>query len=274
MLSMSFSVRAVHAEFAAALAWHLAPFRRQTVGADPFTVDLYVAESDQTSDPPQYSFFVASVRKGRNDSIADLLALAVWNVHQLVPQGVRDFLFLHAGAVVRDGGAVLLPAPMDHGKSSLTLALLQQGFGYLSDEYGTLDPITGRAYPLPKRIGLDQDSLRWFGGLEERLQDRQVPPIHQTKRYVRPEDVSARIAGPAEVRWIVFPTPSWDGPPRLVPVPAAEAIEQMAANSFNLDRYLERGVIMLSRVAREAKAFRIEGGTPTERAELLAESLV
>jgi hypothetical protein len=162
---------------------------------------------------------------------------------------------------------------MDSGKSSLTLALLQQGFDYLSDEYGSLDPITGRVYPFQKRIALEQDSLRLFPGLEERLQDRLAPPIHLTKRFVRPEDIDARIGVPANVRWLVFPTAVWEGAPRLIPLTSAAAVEEMAASSFNLDRYHDRGVILLSRIAKGASAFRLEGGSPAERAALLAERL-
>lgn len=270
---MSFTVRSVDADFAASLAWHFAPFRRETIGADPFTVDLYVQEKDEDSDPVPYSYFTASIEKGRNPSIPDLLALAIWDIHQLVPQAAHDFLFLHAGAVVRDGAAVLFPAPMDCGKSSLTLAMLEQGFRYLSDEYGVIDPVTSRAYPMQKRLALDQPSLRWFPDLEDRLHDRRVPPIHQTKRYIRPEDVGASVAAAAPIRWLVFPTPVWDGPPRLVPLPAAEAVERMASSSFNLGRYRDRGAVLLSRVASEARAFQLEGGTPSDRARLLGESL-
>jgi hypothetical protein len=45
----------------------------------------------------------------------------------------------------------------------------------------------------------------------------------------------------------------------------------MAANCFNLHRYRERGVIVLSRVAERAEAFLLEGGTAGDRAELLAD---
>jgi hypothetical protein len=56
-------------------------------------------------------------------------------------------------------------------------------------------------------------------------------------------------------------------------VTSAQAVEEMASTSFNLFRYEDRGVILLSRIAKEAKAFRLEGGTPRERAALLGDQL-
>lgn len=157
---------------------------------------------------------------------------------------------------------------MDAGKSSLVLALLQAGFDYLSDEVGALDPVTQRAYPFEKRITVSPTAMRFFPGLEERLQDRQGLSAELRDRYVRPEDVGRTVAGPAPVRGIVFVSSDWEGPPRLEPIPRSEAVARMAAASFNLYRYGERGVVLLSRVAAQAPAFELRGGTPPERAAL------
>jgi hypothetical protein len=205
--------------------------------------------------------------------MADVLAHALWAVHGLVPRRAQEFLLLHAGAASRDGQAVLIPAPMEHGKSTLVLALLLQGFKYHSDELGVLDPATARALPFPKRITLDQNSLRFFPGLEDRLADRNGLSALLPQRYVRPEDVGASTGVPVPVRWLVFPTLDWNGAPRLSSLPRAEAVERMAANCFNLYRHQDRGVLLLGRLAEQAQAFRLDGGTPRERAALLAEEL-
>jgi hypothetical protein len=44
----------------------------------------------------------------------------------------------------------------------------------------------------------------------------------------------------------------------------------MARYSFNLYRYEARGVVLLSRIAAEAEAFELAGGSVLERAELLS----
>ncbi len=53
---------------------------------------------------------------------------------------------------------MLLVAPEDHGKTTLTAALVRDGFGYLSDEVAAIDPdsLVVRAYP--KSLSLDPGS--------------------------------------------------------------------------------------------------------------------
>jgi hypothetical protein len=160
---------------------------------------------------------------------------------------------------------------MESGKSSLVLALLQHGFQYLSDEFGAIDPVTMNAYPVPKRISLGWQSLSLFPGLEDRLSDRAGLNRSVPTRFVRPEDVGSTEGADGEVAWLVFPTPMFEGPARLVPMTSAQAVKAMAECSFNLFRYQERGVILLSRIAQGARAYRLEGGTPQARAELIAE---
>ena len=260
-------MRSTETEWADAVRWHLSPFRIKERGRRALEIRLY-----RTSVPDSVYRYEGSEPRDWEILSAALLH-ALWDIHQLVPKAARDFVNLHAGGLVRDGGALLLPASPDVGKSTLTVALMRSGFDYLSDEVGAIDPITGHAYPFPKRVSLDHDAVRFFPGLEGRLGDREGLTGRLAARFVRPEDAGSRVGGPAPIRWLVFPTADREGPPRLEPMARAEAVERMAENCFNLYRYGERGVILLARVARDAEALRLLGGTPTERAELLAERL-
>ncbi|MDQ3957322.1 MAG: hypothetical protein M3273_03265 [Actinomycetota bacterium] len=257
--------------FARALAWHLRPFRRAAPQTQSFPVDMYVAQADEGSDPPVYSLFVRNELHYRGPDLADLTGHAIWDLHALVPKHARDFVFLHAGAVSKNGRALLLPARMDAGKSSLTAALLTAGWGYLSDELGAIDPVTGRIYPFPKLISLDESTMRFLPRLDGA---RGNAPTALNERFLSAADLGAEDAGPSEPRWIVFPTPDWQGPPRLEPLTSAGAVEKMAENCFNLYRYGDRGIVLLSRVGAGAETFVLRGGTPSERAELLTDELV
>jgi hypothetical protein len=270
---MSFTIRSVDAGFADALDWHLEPFGRDRPEQHAFPVDLFVHEEDQDVSPSPYSFFFATSFGMRHTFLPSVLEYALWRINAGVQDRVRDYLLVHAGAVKRDDSVVLLPAKMDSGKSSTVLALLESGFSYLSDEFGALDPISGAAYPMPKSIHIDADTLDLFPGLEGRLVDRDGMNGKLNERFVRPVDVGADAGSGGRVGSIVFLSPDFDGPPRLVPIAAAEAVEEMAATSFNLFRYEDRGVVLLARIARDAPAYRLEGGTPRQRALLLAERL-
>ena len=93
------------------------------------------------------------------------------------------------------------------------------------------------------------------------------------RRFFRPQDLGTVAGTPGTVRWIVFPQPVWGGPPRLSSISSAGAVERMAGACFNMYRYGHRGVTMLARIAREAKAYTLEGGSPLDRAAVLSEEL-
>jgi hypothetical protein len=57
-----------------------------------------------------------------------------------------EWVFIHAGVVVHEGGAIVIPAPPRHGKSSLVDALVRAGATYYSDEYAAIDA-DGRVHP-------------------------------------------------------------------------------------------------------------------------------
>jgi hypothetical protein len=162
---------------------------------------------------------------------------------------------------------------MDVGKSTLTTALVEAGFHYLSDEAAPVDPVTTRVYPFPKRISLDASALGFFRGLEDRLQDRQGLSSQLPQRYVAPEDLGGEVGGPAPAGWVVFLSAQRDGPARLVPVTRAEALQQLVRYTFNLEDYGERGMVLLSRLLADAQAYRLQGGDPRARASLLGEAL-
>jgi hypothetical protein len=270
MLSMAFTIKSMDGVFAESLRWHLRPFLLERPAPGGLPVELITEEATSGTG---YTFRFATQERFRSRMLADAIAKAVWDLHRAVHEQVRDFVLLHAAAVVRDGRALLLPATTGSGKSSLTLGLLGDGFSYLSDDVGPLDPVTQRAHAFPKRIKVIPDTLGFFPGLEERLEDRMAVPFRLWERFVRPEDVGAEVADPTDVGWLVFPSSDFGGRARLSPITKAESVEAMAACCFNLFRYGERGVVLLSRIAKEAEAFRLEGGSVRERVALLRDRL-
>lgn len=64
--------------------------------------------------------------------------------------------FLHAGAIEIDGWAVVFPGHSGSGKSALVSSLVDQGCGYLSDEYAVISP-EGSVLPLSKPIRLRRE---------------------------------------------------------------------------------------------------------------------
>jgi hypothetical protein len=273
LLSASFNVYATDPAMAQSIRWLLDPFWLP-FGEAAYSVEISAAGDDNSQEWPLYRCSIGGVVQTESWYRHDLVGAALNGMYQLVPTITRDFLLLHAGAVVRGDAALLLPGPPNSGKSSTTLELLRTGeFAYLSEEFGAIDPVTARAYPLERPIRIDQEALDLFPGLEPRLVDRREMRVRLMWRFIRAQDLGAETGRPATVGWIVLPSGMGQGPPRLSPVSTAEAVAEMARNSFNLHVYGDRGMHLLVRVARGARAFRLEGGTPAARAALLAEEL-
>lgn len=68
---------------------------------------------------------------------------------------------IHAGAVLLNGQALLLPGSTHSGKSSLVAELLKRGATYFSDEYALIDS-EGCVHPYPRPLLLRNDSLQQF----------------------------------------------------------------------------------------------------------------
>jgi hypothetical protein len=275
VLSVRLNVRSTHTGFAEALRWQLAPFQLDAPQSTTFGINLYTPEDELDEQPLFVSYFIDTLFRSRAEErwVGDLLSLAMYDLWRAFAIASRDYLLIHSGSVALGDRAVLLPAAMDAGKSSLTLALLQEGFSYLSDEFGAIDPVTGRVHPVQRPMALDQDAFDRFPGIEERTRDKEEPPVLLTKRFVRAQDVGAEVGRPSGVGAIVFPEPAFGGPARLERVTKAEAVERLVSNAFNVNRYEERAVVLLGRVVAGAETYRLSGGTPQERARVIADSL-
>jgi len=80
------------------------------------------------------------------------LEVAEWTFRACLGRS-SGFHIVHAGALVRAGQGVLLVGPPFAGKTTLTLALCQEGFEYFSDDVGPLDR-GGLLHPFRRLAGV------------------------------------------------------------------------------------------------------------------------
>jgi hypothetical protein len=80
-----------------------------------------------------------------------------------IAERAAGLIFIHAGAIVFGGAAILLPGRSFTGKSSLTDALVRAGGTYFSDEFAVLQPdgsVLPYARPLALRASNDAPARR------------------------------------------------------------------------------------------------------------------
>jgi hypothetical protein len=71
---------------------------------------------------------------------------------QILLQRVEAFTILHAAVLGRPGGALAISGPSGAGKTTLTLALLNRGWSYYSDDFCPLHRETGLVHPFPRSL--------------------------------------------------------------------------------------------------------------------------
>lgn len=211
---------------------------------DPF--ELWHNGSLLTSGSSPLSFATALVAE-LNRSVAELWPGAV----------------CHAGCVSKRGRAVLLPADPESGKSTLTLGLVVAGFDYLTDEGAAVHPGSARIEPYPKPVSLDPGSWPLFPQLEPRVDELGLEGEFEVVQWlvapaaIRPDAVS----GPCDARYIVFPKYVEGADTVLSPVGRAEALVELAKNTFNFNEHSREYLDQLAVVVRACDCYRLTVGT-------------
>jgi hypothetical protein len=156
----------------------------------------------------------------------------IGEVNDLAVASVPDHLVLHAGAVAIDGRGVLLPGGSNHGKSTLTTALVTDGAAYLTDEAAAItDELTIR--PFPKSIALDPGSFPLFPGLgPDAEREGLARAVAGREWHVHPERVGS-IADTTPVSVVVCPHWRAGVATRVTPVEPVEALHLLLGDAFD-----------------------------------------
>lgn len=149
----------------------------------------------------------------------------------------KSRLSIHGAAVFAGDQCVLLPGRPGAGKSTLTAALVNAGFGYCTDDFVMLDGNPLRLRGVPLCVGLKQGawpllegSIPAVGSLPTRLRED-----GQQVRYLAPP--VERIAASDDrfrVTAIVFPRVAQNEPARLAPLPRSTALLRIADAGYHL----------------------------------------
>lgn len=158
---------------------------------------------------------------------------------RLTTRNVPHLLAIHAAALGRDDGCLLVPAHGGRGKTTLAAALCKAGWRYLSDDV-TLVTVDGRAVPVPTPLAIKSGSGRLLQRLYPELADqpRGRLPNRRIVRHLSPPPDQV-VSTPLPIRWLVFPVRV---PERTAPTPlgTAAAIARLLEVCLSAPRLLTR----------------------------------
>ena len=167
---------------------------------------------------------------GERHSAAGVLELLQWAINRQVIEGsCVDRILLHAGAVSRDGVAVVLPAAMESGKTTLTTGLLDRGCEYLTDEAAAVDrDLTVTGYPKPLSI----DPGAWEVLTHHRPHLEPALDGYLDRQWLVPVVPIAAVAGRARLGAVVLPRYEAQAPTRVERLSGAAALTALAHCTF------------------------------------------
>jgi hypothetical protein len=221
--------------------------------------------------PPQYSMVERRIGGNRyhllygegvmlsTRSLDGLISHMIWHVNHQSLRTTGDFFLIHAGAVqTQSGEGILLPAQSGGGKTTLVAALLREGFLYLSDEAGAIDPISRTLYPYPRALTVKGGHATAF------------PELYGTEngakwvegvRWVQPRDIRPGCMGsPCSIRLIVAPQYAAGVPTELTPLTPAQTAMELLTKAINLVRYRARAMPLVADIARQVPGYRLVSG--------------
>ena len=186
-----------------------------------------------------------------------------------------DVAFVHAGAVVVDGAAVLLVGDKGHGKTTLTLALAARGLALASDELAAVDVRTGLVHPVPRALSIRRGPRS--GLVDERLQDVETFEEDWPDGTVRTRALASALftlADAAPLRAVVF----------LGRMRARAALERFDAGARDVARFglhpcslatasPARRVFALASLLARAECYALDPGDPDATADLVLSTL-
>jgi len=220
--------------------------RRSDVPADATDVRMAVLSS-----PGGFNIVVNGSRVVEAATAADAVLAAVKALDDLLVRKLRALRAVHAGAVVLEGKALVIPGSSHAGKSSLVAELLRRGATHLSDEYALVDG-EGRVHAYPRPLLLRDGNPR--------------------QRMVLPEEMNASFAiKPVSVGWIVAvdydPAAKWD----LHPISQGEAVMVLLRNTPHEMGQSPEMIASFTRCAARAKCFAGTRGDVVDAAQRMLE---
>lgn len=225
---------------------------------------IYSLQSAPASDgQPWYTLHRDDQQVAASHDCGAVISQLLWHISGDTVELAQGYLLIHAGAVVTPAGhGVVILGESGSGKTTLVAALVQEGFGYLSDEAAAIELDTGLVHPWPRPLGFKPAArslprfARLFPPASEDPSTASSNESHVAIGHIRP----GAISGPCRIRHVIDHSYEPGAPTRMEPVSRAIAVVQMGSAAPRLRSEGDRGLAVLMNVMRGAQAHRLVSG--------------
>jgi HprK-related kinase A len=190
--------------------------------------------------------------------LAHSTVIMEWGMNWCISTQIHTYLIIHAAVIEKNGFAAVLPAPPGSGKSTLCASLVQEGWRLLSDELTLINLDTAEAVPVPRPIGLKNQSIDI---IQQRYPEAvfgilSADTLKGSVCHLKPPKASVeRQFEECPIGWIIFPKYEAGSATELTPKSKGQAFMEIANNAFNYSVLGAEGFDILKKVVDRADCY-------------------
>jgi hypothetical protein len=231
----------------------LIDLRRPATASGRYAVlDLGPEEADG-----RYVLGYAGRAVARSGWLARILNLLMWHINtEAAARSSAELVLLHAAAASRDGKAVLLPAPMEQGKTTTVAGLVRSGWQYVTDEMVAVQPRSLRLVPYPRPMSVDRGSWEVLADLRPAHAERVSGQWQVPASSIR----NGAVAEGADPIAVVAPRFRTGGETRMHRVSPGQLVLDLVDCAFAFREDPRRNLETLASLAERVPGYRLTIG--------------
>ncbi len=218
-----------------------------------------------------YEILVDGKKKHQTSRKSELFSHLEWMITCNTLSHLQEFFQLHAGAVVKDGKTILLPAEHGYGKTTLTLSLTKCGYRCLSDDIILIDPKSIMVFPFPRSFLIKNGAIKKLA--KSNLIDK------KNGYYCRSEDIlyfNPNIKNKYSIRKtrpyaIVELHHNRRFKNELKPISKSQMCITLLKQSFNIHNYKQKGVAILTKLVKKSKCYSLRTNNVESAVRLISQ---
>jgi hypothetical protein len=202
---------------------------------------------------------------------SELFSTIEWMITCNALSHLQEFFQLHAGAVIKRGKIILLPANHGQGKTTLTLSLAQNNYRCLSDDIVLIEPETTKIIPFPRSFLIKDKSIKSLA--ESHLIDKKNGYYCKSEDilYYNPFPSNRQLIRSAIPHTIIELKHSRRFKNELRPINKSQMCIKLLRQSFNIHNYKRNGVSILTKLVRNSKCYSLKTNNITDAVRLVSQ---
>lgn len=237
-------------------------------------VACHHTNSNQQGDNPLYTLSAAGKVIFRGSNSVETISFLEWFVINALVQKISTYTYMtfHASALSYNNTGVIFPASSGSGKTTISLALIAQGFQYFSDEVAIIDTEDFTLRPLPRGLAIQEKAFHLLQSLNKPPPSigfyRQTSFLHF--RYFNPSAYAFHQPDekPIPVKHVLFlEKPTITQKTHLKKIPKAMAVSRLLSCSFAKHPLVEDTIANCIKLSQRTECYLLTGDNLQERVD-------